>query len=255
MNRSITVTLKRAALSALALALSAAALADANESGETPAAEARRARMLAQTGGLVPVPEKGPWIAVVRESGVAGADAVAEAVTYIRKTLRLPVREAVSEDAAAAAREEIANGAAVAVALVEDPAAPSLSVFPTGQYGIVNSAPLATGDEALFAARVRKEFLRGVAYTFGAGNASGTCVVKPARGVEDLDANPMLNYGPETLVAIMKNAQGRGMTMLRSVPYRRAVEEGWAPPPTNDFQRAIWDAARTQAATNAPAGE
>ena len=38
---------------------------------------------------------------------------------------------------------------------------------------------------------------------------------------------------------------------VRRTTYKVACEEGWAPPPTNDFQRAIWDA--TKAATNAPA--
>ena len=39
---------------------------------------------------------------------------------------------------------------------------------------------------------------------------------------------------------------------VRRTTYKTACEEGWAPPPTNDFQRAIWDAAKA-AATNAPA--
>ena len=38
---------------------------------------------------------------------------------------------------------------------------------------------------------------------------------------------------------------------VRRTTYKTACEEGWAPPPTNDFQRAIWDAAKA-AATNAP---
>ena len=35
------------------------------------------------------------------------------------------------------------------------------------------------------------------------------------------------------------------MEPVRRATYRRAVEEGWAPPPTNDYQKAIWDAAHT----------
>ena len=248
-----TGTKKRAAVAALALlALTAAAQADAKaQSLDTATVEARRAEMLARTGGLVPVPEKGPWIAIVRENGGTGAEAIMEAVAYIRKALRLPVREATADDAVAAAKKELADGAAIAVAICEDPTAPSLTVFPTGQYGILNPAPLATEDAALFAERVRKEFLRCVAYTFGVGNATGKCVMKSANGVEGLDANPMRNYSPETLVAIMKNAQGRGMAMARTVSYRRAVQEGWAQPPTNDYQRAIWE--EIHSATNATA--
>jgi hypothetical protein len=247
-------TKKCAAIAALAvLALSAAAQTDVSRKrpNTAPTAEGRREMILARTGGLIAAPEKGPWIAIVSGNGGAGAEAIAEAVAYIRNTLRLRVREAMADDALAAAKKEIADGAAIAVAICEDPTAPSLTVFPTGQYGILNPAPLATEDAALFAERVRKEFLRCVAYTFGVGNATGKCVMKPANGVEGLDANPMRNYSPETLVAIMKNAQGRGMAMARTVSYRRAVQEGWAQPPTNDYQRAIWD--EIHSATNAAA--
>lgn len=247
-------TKKCAAVAALAvLALSATAQTDVTQKrpNTAPTAEGRREMILARTGGLIAAPEKGPWIAIVSGKNKVGAEAIAEAVAYIRNTLRLRVREAMADDALAAAKKEIADGAAIAVAICEDPTAPSLTVFPTGQCGIFNPAPLATEDAALFAERVRKEFLRCVAYTFGVGNASGKCVMKPANGVEGLDANPMRNYGPETLGAIMKNAQARGMAMAHAVPYRQAVEEGWAPAPTNDYQRAIWN--EIHSATNATA--
>ena len=39
---------------------------------------------------------------------------------------------------------------------------------------------------------------------------------------------------------------------VRRTTYKTACEEGWAPPPTNDYQRAIWEAAKF-AATNASA--
>lgn len=239
MNRTKTFFTMAATAAAIFLGPRLGSAAEGEAPAPTP--EERRAEMLRRTGGPIAVPEKGPWIAVVRGGGGAGAETVDEAVAYLRKVFRLPVREKEAADAVAAAKAEVADGAAIAVAVVDAPDMPSLSVFPTEQYGVVNAASLAAGDPALFAVRLRKEFLRCVAYTFGAGNSSGKCVLKPARGVEGLDANPMLNYGPETLAAVMKSARERGMSMLRTVPYRRAVQEGWAPPPTNDIQRAVWD--------------
>ena len=32
-----------------------------------------------------------------------------------------------------------------------------------------------------------------------------------------------------------------GVTPLRIATYRQACREGWAPAPTNDVQKAIWD--------------
>ena len=50
---------------------------------------------------------------------------------------------------------------------------------------------------------------------------------------------------------ILNAARQAGISSPRRVPYKLAVKEGWAPPPTNDFQKAIWDAAHT----NAPAAK
>ena len=39
----------------------------------------------------------------------------------------------------------------------------------------------------------------------------------------------------------MYSGMGRfGITRERRVPYRVAVQEGWAAQPTNDYQKAIW---------------
>ena len=47
-----------------------------------------------------------------------------------------------------------------------------------------------------------------------------------------------------------------GIIKIRRGSYKRACEQGWAPPPTNDYQRAIWYAGKTtkaNAATNTAA--
>lgn len=35
--------------------------------------------------------------------------------------------------------------------------------------------------------------------------------------------------------------RSRGQTPLVTVPYHKACVEGWAPAPTNEFQKAVWD--------------
>ena len=32
-----------------------------------------------------------------------------------------------------------------------------------------------------------------------------------------------------------------GVKKERRIPYRVAVQEGWAAPPTNDYQKAVWN--------------
>jgi hypothetical protein len=41
--------------------------------------------------------------------------------------------------------------------------------------------------------------------------------------------------------SINENLQALGMASERKVPYVKACKEGWAPAPTNEFQKAIWD--------------
>lgn len=127
----------------------------------------------------------------------------------------------------------------------------SLTVHPSDQYGVVDVSALKSDDSNLFSSRFRKEFLRCAGYVLGIGNAEGNCLLKPVKGLEELDALQMRGFGPETLTAGLRAVRARGMTPIRTVPYKRAVEEGWAPPPTNDYQRAIWDGIKN-ASTNSP---
>ena len=64
------------------------------------------------------------------------------------------------------------------------------------------------------------------------------------------DASLMTQEG---MLIVARTMSGQGMQPFRRTTYRNAVREGWAPAPTNDAQRAIWDAVKAQTATNAPA--
>ena len=219
--------------------------------------EEQREAMLLRTGGMIETPESGPWIAAVLEKG-AVPDEMAEAeIAYLRKTVKVPVRVIEAEEGAAAdaAKAELASGAAIALSVVSAPGEPSLSIYPSEQRGTLNFAALATDDASLLAERFHKEFLRCVAYTLGAGNSAGRCLLKPIRDMAGLDSIDMKGLGPEGLMAVMSATRERGMKMMRKVPYRRAVEEGWAPPPTNDLQRAVWDDERKRMAERAKAAE
>lgn len=43
---------------------------------------------------------------------------------------------------------------------------------------------------------------------------------------------------------ILKSAGQLGIANMRPYTYKLACEEGWAPAPTNQWQKAIWDAAK-----------
>ena len=244
---------KMTLVAAFCAAFAAMALA-----GNEPArqdAGGRREEMLRKTGGFVLQPEQGPWMLVIdRQSRIPEAD-VAKEVGHLRLVFKGPFREASergeggSMAAAAAAMDGLSKGAGVVVVLADEAGYPSVTVAPSSQYGILNVAALDTDDAALLRERFHKELLRCAAYTFGLGNTSGgMCVMKPIRDMEGLDALEGRNIGPEALVQILRIAEERGRRPQRRVTYLKAVQDGWAPAPTNDYQRAIWD--KFHSATN-----
>ena len=66
-------------------------------------------------------------------------------------------------------------------------------------------------------------------------------VTKPS----DLDALSAESYGVETLNKLAQSMPLYGLKPYHRSTYRKACEEGWAPAPTNDVQRKIWNEVRT----------
>ena len=65
--------------------------------------------------------------------------------------------------------------------------------------------------------------------------------MKPVISLADLDANPALVACPQVFANVMDVAEKFGLKAYRPTAYIRACMEGWAPAPTNDIQKAIWD--------------
>ena len=45
----------------------------------------------------------------------------------------------------------------------------------------------------------------------------------------------------DKVISAQKFLKSRGYAPLIRAPYAKACREGWAPAPTNDIQKAIWD--------------
>lgn len=133
---------------------------------------------------------------------------------------------------------------AAGVGLVEDPSLPMLVTAPEAGWALVNVAKIAEDgpDAKTLASRVRKEVLRGIAFVTGCaymtrGDPLMRDVVKPS----DLDALPLEMFGAEIINHMRESAQRYGIKPWYVTTYLKACEEGWAPQPTNDYQKAIWE--------------
>ena len=119
---------------------------------------------------------------------------------------------------------------------------PTLLIAPENGWAKVNIAGLATDNPNadILSQRVRRAIWRAVAYVLGAGNERLPSVLSPIETIADLDKLPPTPT-PEAFNTILHAAEVRGIGKIKFVTYHRACDEGWAPAPTNDVQRAIWE--------------
>ena len=205
-----------------------------------------RSNNLYRTGGGILIPAKGPVIKIVNCQADVKFPVVAETAAEIARITRLPV---VAQDMGGKkdARTVIGRllsdtnvAAVVIISGVKDE--PPMLIAPEARWAIVNALALKDKDSAKQVSRVRKEIWRAFAYVMGAANSSiEQCVLKPVFSPEDLDTLKPQTICPEPMNKIMAQAARLGISPARMTSYRKACEEGWAPAPTNDFQKAVWD--------------
>ena len=154
----------------------------------------------------------------------------------------------VAEKSANGKPEELlkASGATVAVIIVNDASTPAMLLAPEDRWGVVNVAKLVDdlpSDKAkakFRPTRAGKEMVRAFSLLCGGGSSQfpGNMMNAPTLRQLDLtvDTIPMdmVGYYQEFLKPL-------GVTPKEYTTYKRACREGWAPTPTNDVQKAIWE--------------
>ncbi len=236
--------------SSVAVATSAS-LPNGSHAGTRPSRARRASR---PSGGLVEKAYEGPVLRVVDEAGAAlPAGALAAAVEAVRLRSRLPLTVGVSErsrrsatlpggEAAwrRAAEEAREAGVAAAVLVIDDAAYPFLMDSPDGRWAVLNVAAV-KGDAAKLSGRLTKLVWNATARAVGAGGCGDAfSVFAPFTTLAELDrlgSDP----GPMGHNALIDAAKARGLKFVTLATYRTACQQGWAPAPTNEFQKAIWE--------------
>ena len=214
-----------------------------------PQQRRRRRKMLTpeqqmeKFGGFVEPVYSGKFLYFVDSQGRIPASAVEWVTEQVRIALSLPTRI-----------ERKATGTQVPTTLPPDAGGmilvvdidgePSLLVAPDNGWARVNVAALAADGASaeVLEARVKKELWRAFVILFGGGNSLNDFdVMRPIRAPKDLDACKTFVSSPEPFNAMLNGAKAAGITPVRRTTYLSAVRLGWAPPPTNDFQKAIWE--------------
>ena len=233
---------------AAGIALACAADAQARPRRTRPDANSR------PSGGMVEKPYGGNVLRVLNAQDAVPRERVADIVRRIRWATLLPV-EAVDGKAGGGIAElagkagELVRQPKVGagVVIIDDARLPFRVYSDEGNWAILNVAFLKEGDPGgrLLEARFEKMAWRALARALQVGSVTHSpSVLQPFGTLAELDGNGMTRPSPEGYNAFIDNGRRYGITTITISSYRDACHKGWAPAPTNDVQRAIWEQVR-----------
>jgi hypothetical protein len=203
---------------------------------------------LVKTGGTIMMPSSGPHMLIINAQKRVPAAIVQQASTDISRILRVPIqfKEDDKVQNPMETASDVLKDKSIAVLLIvsDTPKYPAMLVAPEARWVVVNTATLAeenpSGD--LLASRLNKELWRAFGMVLGGGISSfPDCLMQPIFKVEQLDELKGRAISPDPLTRMLRTITKLGIQPQRLTTYRKACEEGWAPMPTNSFQKAIWE--------------
>ena len=238
----------------------AVSFAVAQEAPALSPAEIQAARM-ARTGGFVTRREPGAAVAIIDARPAGRTNDWEElkrdmesfcGVPFEFRTAPIGKRDTPFKIARAALSAKPAAG--VAIVLSEEGAdAPGMSVYPEDRMALVNATRVCADAPTpeIAERRIATQLWRAVCFAAGGINtrsphcALSSTVLAP----EDIDTLSARMPNPEACAQVEASAGKLGLGKVRTVTYRAACLQGWAPAPTNDHQRAIWDEVKAKAET------
>lgn len=210
--------------------------------------KARDERVMKKTGGFIHQKAEGPRAMFLdaRAKPTLALDEVARVYGLATHLVADVAKEARGDAAPLAfAQAKMASAKPLILIVVVDGCAelPALSVFPEERVGIVNADPLKGGDDpSAPELRVTKEVWRAMAFVGGVGfSPAENDIMQPIYTVKELDANRYPFVQPMNMARMYRMWKVFGVKKERRIPYRVAVQEGWAALPTNDYQKAVWE--------------
>ena len=238
----------------LILALAAVAVAEAAPKAELTPEQVQerkakiRERIYQKTGGFLErKTTRGKRIAFLNMQSRVGDAAVAEVLDtqnrIVRHVITFEKFEGVFDIAKVPAMMQEAD-VAEAIFVVDVPYLPSILVANESKWAVINVYALASDnpEQLVLDERLRLEMWRAIAFLNGAANTMmGKCVMQSVLKNADLDGLGAKAFSPEPLNKIFQHLELVGAMKRETCSYLKACEEGWAPAPTNDVQKAIWD--------------
>ena len=213
------------------LMLVIAALAALNVFAFERSPEAQR-KMLEHTGGIIQIAPTGKIVVMNCQQKIPTAD-VQERVEKLVKLLKFNF---VYAEGTWKFGDEKPADANLVIYLVDDASLPMSLNAPEAHWSVMNVNEIDAGP------RFRKQFMRVAVNALSAGvSQNKASPMQPISKVSDLDKIVADGIAFDAVAGIMTNLKALGVTVGKKTTYRKACQEGWAPAPTNEFQKVIWD--------------
>lgn len=182
---------------------------------------------------------------VICATDLIDIDALSSSVQPIRKQTRIQIEAVKSSplpdlQAMAVLKK---HSAQAGIILVDSENLPRLMLAPEEGWAVINVKALNSQltEKETLAKRVNVEIIRAFTYVCGAAtDARSGLIMQPITAVEQLDDIPNVSLQIANADRMVKQLALWGIEPLVIAYYRKACEEGWAPPPTNDVQKSIY---------------
>ena len=212
--------------------------------------EKRHQEFLRQTGGYVVKPDPGNGrILIANAQKRVPSRAFSRVANVARMRMKLAIESCDVEVVKAAHPTAISARelrATLVVFVTDDPSSKStILLSPDERWAIVNVSALGIDapDAETVENRTRHAVSRAVGFLCGAGGSQyadsliGAFIDCP----RDYDHFKSDMLPPDTFQKLHTYLGKLGVRPIEQITYQAACQEGWAPAPTNDIQKAIWE--------------
>ena len=203
--------------------------------------ERNRIQRIAEDGGLVRKSAGSIGRVVIANTQEAVAEKeLKESVSKLTEAIKVNISvEKMGSELSDTPEAALVKAKAQALIMVVDnPTDPSLLVAPEARWAKVNVGKL---KEKNAEARTRQEVLRAFAFLCGGISSH---YPHPMTGYigdpSQFDDMPVHELPVDVIGRFSKYLGQMGITPYVEKTYLKACQEGWAPAPTNDIQKAIW---------------
>lgn len=200
------------------------------------------------TGGFVRKPGTGRGlILVVDAQSRVGQESLLIPPAFVEKRLHLPAAYRKASLSGLPSAEKVkAAGASVAVFVVDrSDLEETLIVAPESRWAMVNVFALAKDNcsSDILNRRTTTEVGRAIGFVAGSCNSQYTgTTMGPIKDVASLDVFKGNGELPlDHFRRVVDYMAALGVTQIVEKTYRKACQEGWAPDPDDENQKAIWD--------------